>query len=198
MPTLVVAATAMEIELFKAVSKRDETIHTLVAGIGMTEMAINLSRHLSQHNYDRVILAGIAGSFGKIALCEVVEVISQQYGDLGVETSRGFLSLKDMELSDEIETITNSPYFTDIKGVSSISVNTVSGSATLIEERKKLFQTDIEVMEGIAAAKTCYVRGISFTEVRSISNYVEERNRESWKVKEAIAALNEFLIQKLL
>jgi hypothetical protein len=34
-------------------------------------------------------------------------------------------------------------------------------------------------------------------EVRSVSNVVEVRNREQWRMKEAIEALNNFLIEYL-
>jgi len=198
MSTLVVAATAFEIERFKAQSLTNKSISTFVAGIGMVNMAINLFNHLKDTTYDHIILAGIAGSFTDMALCSLVEVTSQQYGDLGVETSNGFLSLSDIKLVENDEILRNNGHYPVLKEVSSISVNSVTGSAKIAEQRKEQFKADIEVMEGIAFSQVCRQLNIDYAEIRCISNYVEERNKDAWRVNEAIAELNEFLIQELL
>jgi futalosine hydrolase len=57
MKVLVVSATKNEITL--------EGIDHLVTGVGMVATAIELSKKLSENNYDLVINAGIAGSFNR-------------------------------------------------------------------------------------------------------------------------------------
>jgi futalosine hydrolase len=49
-------------------------------------------------------------------------------------------------------------------------------------------------MEGAAFMQICLTEKIPFAELRAISNYVEPRNRENWKMKEAIENLNTVLI----
>jgi futalosine hydrolase len=48
-------------------------------------------------------------------------------------------------------------------------------------------------MEGAAFFYACLLAEVSFVEVRSISNYVEKRNRDNWKMTEAITNLNAVL-----
>jgi futalosine hydrolase len=49
-------------------------------------------------------------------------------------------------------------------------------------------------MEGAAFHYVCLQEGMPFAQVRSISNYVEPRNRSAWKIKEAVIALNEWVV----
>jgi futalosine hydrolase len=41
-------------------------------------------------------------------------------------------------------------------------------------------------MEGAAFMYACLVQGVRFAQVRAVSNIVERRNRDAWKLKEAI------------
>jgi futalosine hydrolase len=43
--------------------------------------------------------------------------------------------------------------------------------------------------------QVCLTEKIPFAELRAISNYVEPRNRDNWKMKEAIENLNTILIE---
>ena len=45
-----------------------------------------------------------------------------------------------------------------------------------------------ESMEGAAAAHVCALYGLPFLEVRGISNLVEDRDRERWRIAEAAGA----------
>ena len=50
-------------------------------------------------------------------------------------------------------------------------------------------------MEGAALHYVCLMEKIPFLQIRSISNYVGERNKRNWNMKEAIANLNKKLIE---
>lgn len=50
-------------------------------------------------------------------------------------------------------------------------------------------------MEGAALHYICRDVNIPFIQIRSVSNYVGERNKAHWKMKEAIYQLNETLLQ---
>jgi futalosine hydrolase len=52
-------------------------------------------------------------------------------------------------------------------------------------------------MEGAAVFYACLYAGVPFAQVRSISNWVEPRNRANWKLDEAISNLNNILQQML-
>jgi futalosine hydrolase len=57
------------------------------------------------------------------------------------------------------------------------------------------FDPQIETMEGAALHYICLQENVPFLQLRSISNYVGERNKEKWKLKEAIDNLNEALVK---
>jgi futalosine hydrolase len=79
-----------------------------------------------------------------------------------------------------------------------ISVNRVHGSARSIEQLKAKFpDAEVESMEGAAFFYACLMEQRPFLEIRSISNYVEPRNRDNWEVEKALTALNDTLIELL-
>jgi futalosine hydrolase len=61
-------------------------------------------------------------------------------------------------------------------------------------ERSK---AQVETMEGAAFMFACIKMNVPCMQIRSISNYVEVRNKSNWRMKEAIENLNQLLIQFL-
>ena len=136
--------------------------------------------------------------------CELVLVETEQYGDLGAEDHYNFLDIAELGLLNHNEApfkagkiqapASDFEALNTLRKVSGLSVNTGSGSAFSVTARQDKFHCDIESMEGIAFHYVCSREGIPFAQVRAISNYVTPRDRESWKMKEAIINLNEWLI----
>jgi len=52
-------------------------------------------------------------------------------------------------------------------------------------------------MEGAAFFYACLLSGVPFHEVRSISNFVEERDKSKWDIPLALANLNNVLFEIL-
>ena len=52
------------------------------------------------------------------------------------------------------------------------------------------FNADIETMEGAALHYVCLQEDIPFIQIRTISNFVGERDKTKWKLKDAIENLN--------
>ena len=67
-----------------------------------------------------------------------------------------------------------------------ITVNTVHGSQQSIAAVVRRFKPQVESMEGAAFMYSCQVHDVPFAQVRAVSNMVETRNREAWKMTEAI------------
>jgi futalosine hydrolase len=44
-------------------------------------------------------------------------------------------------------------------------------------------------MEGAAFMYACAINGLPFAQVRAVSNFVERRNRQAWKIAEATRSL---------
>jgi len=73
-------------------------------------------------------------------------------------------------------------------------VNTVHGNARSIALAVERFKPRVESMEGAAFMYACLINNLPFAQVRAVSNLVEPRNRDAWKLADAIRNLGETAI----
>ena len=202
MQILLVAATELEIAPF--LQKKPAT-DFLITGVGCPATIYHLAKRFQQIDYDLVIQAGIAGSFTRLLnLGDVVLVNQDNFADLGISEKNNFHSIFEKGFADE-----NASPFTQgwlkntdaimnhfqLQKVRAITVNTVTDSEMQIRQLVSKFDPEIETMEGAAMHYTCLMENVPFIQLRSISNYVGERNKENWKMNEAIDNLNEELFK---
>lgn len=186
-------------------------ITVCITGAGILQTAYHVNNYLHTQNYHWAIAAGIAGSFTRrLDIGDVVEVHKQQIADLGAEDHKQFIPIEQMPFYNPNHfPYTNGCLYNQhtsdfpllpypIPRVNGITVNTVSGRTSTIQLRKKLYNPDIECMEGAAFFYTCQMHGIGFTEIRAISNYVEPRNPKLWNIPLAINNLCAFLTEWVL
>jgi futalosine hydrolase len=189
-------------------SNASQKLSILVTGVGMVATTFALTKQLQTSSYDLVLQAGIGGSYDhNIPLGEVVQVTSDQFGDLGAEDHYNFLDVFDLGLEEPGGHPFNNKQLTSpaipsidqtsILKVSGITINTVAGSSFTVESRIKKYGAQTESMEGAAFHYVCLKENIPFAQIRAISNYVEPRDRAAWKIKEAVEALNGWLIEWL-
>lgn len=200
MQILVVSATELEIAPFLA--GQTGTDH-LITGVGGHACLYHLQTHLQNEKYELVIQAGIAGSFSEeLSLCETVLVEKEVFADLGVFEHGELKTLFDMGLANKNEwpyqrgwLLNDHPSLTDykLKKVTAASVNSLSDDSSLTALYKNKFNAVIETMEGAAFHYTCLQQKIPFLQLRSISNKVGDRDKNNWKMKEAIQHLNDEL-----
>lgn len=218
MKLLIVAATPFEIAPLKQFldeqfvpfaegqyQKGELQVSLLITGVGSMLTAFHLGSALSIAEFNLAINAGVAGAFDQnLAIGDVVQVHSEQLGDLGVEEADGqFTDLFELELlqSDQgpftsgklLNPNTKEQNF--LPSVSSLTVNTVHGYPPSIDKIQEKYQVQIESMEGGAFFYACLVHQVAFLEIRAISNYVEARNKENWDLPLSIKRLNEVLIE---
>lgn len=178
----------------------NSTFEILITGVGMVATAYALGRQLAQAHYDLVINLGIAGSFDRsIELGEVVEVIEDTFAELGAEDDEGFLPLNQLGFGEICFKPARHP-FLDIKQVSAITVNKVHGNEASIQKINARLQPQLESMEGAAVFYACRQAHVNCVQIRAVSNYVEKRNRDAWKIGLAVKNLNTFaeeLLSKL-
>lgn len=177
-------------------------IQTAAFGIGGASAMFHAYPLIEQADW--VILVGIAGSFDQsIGLGEVVQVISDEFADLGVNDRGVFRSVFEVGLSkvDEFPfqngkiPTTQFNAIPHINHVEGITLNTVSGEEQEIELLKQRYpHATVETMEGAYIHFLAAQFQKKLTHIRGISNYVEPRNRANWKIEEAIAASNETVI----
>ncbi len=224
---LVVAATVAEIQPFVDFLKQEMTVRkstlfsnyafdVLITGVGMVNTALKVSKSLALNDFDFALNVGIAGHFPKklqttrtaaaytFEKGAVVEVVSERYGDLGVELADGsFTDMFELGLMSKNEV----PFIEDKLLNSSplcpfhlplahgLTVQKVHGFPLSIKGiLQKYKDVQIETMEGAAFFQACLTEGVAFSEIRAISNFVEARNRENWVIDEAIQSLNAVLI----
>lgn len=215
MNILVTAATPFEMqdlnnhinEEQQYYAEKELYINTLVTGVGMVATTYHLTRYLQHNDVDMMVQVGVAGSFRQgISLGSVVKVASDAFGDLGAEDHNAYLDVFDMQLYDEQEyPFDNKLLFMPevlpvwlgkgLKEVHAITVNMCSGKTETIAYRKRRFAADIESMEGAAFHYVGLQEKVPFIQIRSISNYVEPRDKSSWQMKKAIKNLNEYMIE---
>ena len=102
---LVLAATAKEISPFIQAMKKDDAvlknnnIDILVAGIGLTATAYQLTKQLALKNYNLVIQAGVAGSYDTtVQLGKVLVVKQDSIADQSVVEMKKLKTLFDLKL----------------------------------------------------------------------------------------------------
>jgi futalosine hydrolase len=222
MKILLVAATPFEIDpllgFLRSEGWEREPLHfqkealsieVLITGVGLPLAAFSLGHRLATRQYNLLIQAGVAGAIDRnLQLGDVVEVISDCFADLGVEESDGsFTPVTAMGLIDgdlfpfKEGRLWNSSEDRQafLPQVHGISVNKVHGTVESINTMETSFPfAQVESMEGAAFFYASLQYGTAALQIRSISNYVEKRDRENWKLKEAITHLNEVLQEMLL
>lgn len=215
MNCLILAATAKEIAPLldhyhdSQKSWSDEiSVDVLITGIGMTATSYHLTKYFTFKRPDVVIQAGIAGCFDqKISLGSVVIIKQDTIADESVVEFNKLRTLFDLRLvlqnqfpykkgwliNPSIEWIRKSK----LKPVKGISVNQITTSKKMIQFYKDTFNPTTESMEGAALHYVCLMEKIPFIQIRSVSNYIAERNKKNWNIKESIINLNKELIRLL-
>lgn len=202
MHILLTAATPNEIELF---INRYSNVDILITGVGAPATMYHLQKKLYETDYDYVIQAGIAGSFtNELELGETVLIKQDTFGDLGAEEKRIFTPFFTSGLINGHEfpyangwliNATPLPKSVSLKSVKAVTVNKVSDSFLQKIQLTDAFDPQIESMEGAALHYVCLQEKISFMQIRSVSNYVGERDKSKWKIREAFENLNTALTQ---
>ena len=218
MRLLVAAATTFELELFNRFLEQEFQlinehhycrgnleIYISITGIGVMQTTFQLMEDISAFNPHFCLQVGVAGAFNRdLPLAGLVIVREELLGDLGVEDNGKYIDMFDLGLMNAsekpfinkklINTFQDFPLKLTLPFVSSLTINTGSGTMSTIQFREERFQCDIESMEGAAFHYVCLKKKLPFLQVRSISNYVEPRDKSKWKMKEAIENLNNWMI----
>jgi futalosine hydrolase len=176
----------------------EKEIQVLITGVGMVNTAFIMGKHV-QKNYDLVINAGVCGAFNRsLELGQLVNVTEDVLSEMGAEDGEGFLTYDQLNLpGSHIYSGHNKESYLMVellKKVKGITVNTVHGNVKSIENVLKLYNPEVESMEGAAFFAACSGIHRNCIQIRAISNYVEKRDKEKWQMALAIKNLNDFLI----
>ena len=173
-------------------------LDVVTTSVGMVATATWCSRVLTQNRYDLALNLGVCGSLDPtLELGQAVHVVSDCIAELGAEDDEDFLTIQELKLLDENEfpfrrgkllnlyPPTNAT-LSGLRAVSGITLNTVHGNERSIAAVVQRFNPHVETMEGAAFMYACLIHEVPFAQIRSVSNVVERRNREAWRLGEAI------------
>lgn len=180
---------------------KGERCDILITGVGQCLCGIHVTRALARGKYTHVLQAGIAGSFvEEIPLGSVAVVREEVFGDLGAEDGGAFLDLFDMGLLREdvspfrsrslIAPENAASCLASFPRVKSVTVNRVLSEARSIEWIQKTHAPHIVNMEGAALFYAAHTHNVPFTALRAISDMVGPRDKSSWRIPEAVRALD--------
>jgi futalosine hydrolase len=204
---LVVCATEFELQSLLDISTPELGEWTsLVTGVGMVETTLSLTRFLEGRsaNTDQkihgVLNIGVGGAYigdGKESaeLLDVCLAEQEIFGDLGIcypdrmeplaehLLHRTHYTL-DPDLLDRADVLLQENDLTVRRG-NFVTVCGVSATASRGSMLMRQYDGLCENMEGAAVARVCEEFDLPLIELRTISNFVEERDVARWKLHEA-------------
>ena len=213
MHLVLTAATAAEIQpAIDWLKKKDSSgpfpkAEILITGVGAVATTYFLTNYLGNSKPGMIIQGGIAGSFQQNNSGETVVIDQDRFADMGVWENEQFKDIFDLKLIEE-----NQPPFTNrllinphgkllslagLKQVNAVTVNEITTDIRRIAWYQQNLSPFVESMEGAAFHYVCLQEKIPFLQMRSISNYIGERDKTKWNVAEATRNLNEQLISLL-
>ena len=207
----IAAATAFELQpTINFLEKQDffygkHEYEVTITGIGVMTAAYHITAFLKRHQPEYMIQAGIAGTFSdKFSPGAVVMIKEEVLGDLGAEENGQFRDIFDLGLAQESQApftgkrLVN-PHLDfwkqyNVPAAIGITVNEITTSSSRADNLLHKYNCEIESMEGAAFRYICLLEKIPFIQFRSVANYVTERDKNKWMLKDAVQNLNDKLI----
>ena len=195
---LLVAAVEAERD---AIKRHTEDVSCIVTGVGVAAAASGTAWMLASEPFELAVSLGIGGGFQPHAPVGSVVVSNRTVpADLGADSPAGFLPVSDLgfaphvdqpdpDWSKRIKVALTCAGLNVVSG-SVLSVSTVTGTAARTAELLARHPSAAaEAMEGYGVATAATMANIPYVEIRAISNAVGPRDREAWRIGEAMDVL---------
>ena len=199
---LVCTATAFESTLLRQQLGGDSRVRFVEMGIGPVNAAHAVTLAIAQERPSAIVVCGIGGAYPSSGLQvgDVAAAAKEIYGDLGAQSPGGFLDMK--ALGFAVVNDATQPLFNELpmqlfpadRRVNFVTVSTCTG---LDADARRLEQRTggaVENMEGAAVAHVAHLHRIPVGEVRGISNIASDRDKGSWRIKDAAEAAQRELL----
>lgn len=207
-PKRVLIMTAVEAErdaVLRGLSGQTWGAEVRLAGVGPASAAAATAAALAHAGgeYELVISAGIGGGFREVAEVGSLVVASEIIAaDLGAETPDGFASVDELGFGSARIAVERglAARWADSLGAAGLpayygpvlTLSTATGTAeTAAALRERFPDAGAEAMEGYGVAEAARQFGLPALELRAISNAVGPRQRELWKIGDALQALEQ-------
>jgi len=192
-------------KLYTEKSKRFK-IYFHQSGVGMMASSFSLTKLIMEEKPDLLLQVGMAGCFDtSLALGKVVVVEKEIEGNTGVEEDGKWRDLFNLKLEKAnyppyVKRTLPNPHIEKfnllkLKTVTGITVTEVTTRKERIKQLVKKYEPVTESMEGAALHYVCRNTNTNFLQMRTISNYIGERDKSKWKMKEALDNLNTTLLK---
>ena len=171
-----------------------------LCGFGPVAASARASHALAQHQPDRVVMVGIAGTLYPRGLPVATAAVfpSVVLDGVGVGGSSEFISAATLGFphwpptaADRQEHFDELPLKTPISPAAGQLLTCCAASASPedAQQRREWFPGAVaEDMEGFGVALACQLAGVGLAIVRGISNEVGDRRMERWQISEALDA----------
>ena len=209
MKILIVSATEMEVAIAREQLKDSPNISFHITGVGILAAAVSLTKLALTYKPELIIQVGIAGCFdASIDLGKLVLVKEEILGDTGVEENGEWKDLfKTKFIAPDDGPFTNCRLINkhlsaynqlQLPSVTALTVNEITTRKERIAQLKSLYNPTIESMEGAALHYIGNDLNTPYLQIRGLSNYIGERDKSKWKIKEAVENANRALIETVL
>ena len=204
---LILTAVPAEAEAIRA-GLTDPSTTVLPVGVGPAVAAATTARLLvlaeaANRPYRAVVSAGVAGGFaGRAEIGATVLGSTSVAADLGANSPAGFIPVDELGmppqwLGSDPALAADPKLLADLRTRlpaatvgAVLTVSTVTGTAADTEALRQRHPDAVaEAMEGYGVAVAAAQAGVAFIELRTISNPVGPRDRDAWRMGEALAAL---------
>ncbi len=195
MKIILAAATSFELSKIDIHSNETHFFTKLVHGIGLLSSVYELTKAVLEWKPDFIIQCGIVGAYRRDLKMGDTVLINNEMIDVGVENQNHIEDLFDLHFLNPNDSpfenkMLPSPFVqnleTDFKKVNALTVQICSGTIDTIQQRIEKYHPDVESMEGAALHYVCLKNNIPFVQLKSISNYVEVRNKANWNIELAL------------
>jgi len=199
---LICVATAFERSLLDERRVSGQRFRVVETGVGPVNAAHAATVAILEERPDAIVVCGVAGAYPSsgLKIGDVVSASLEIYGDLGAQSPTGFLDMQALGFP-----VVSSPtllfnelpmqVFPTSQSVRFVTVSTCTGTENMAREIEARTNGAVENMEGAAVAHVAHLLGVPVGEVRGISNMVTNRDRKSWRLREAAAAAEQAVVE---
>lgn len=201
MRILLLAATQFEIEGFINPLPDQINLDVCITGVGPSFAMLNAMKFIADYpnvKYDYILQLGIAGCFDtNISLGTVFNVLEDQFLVGAWENEELFNSVDEMGFnsafrkSGRIKSFKALALKSILPNCEGLTVSTIDCNKARIKVLKSVFpEALIESMEGAVVFELSNYLKIPAISLKSVSNYVGERDKSKWELKTSISKLH--------
>ncbi|TSB45436.1 futalosine hydrolase [Alkalicoccobacillus porphyridii] len=198
---LIMTSVKAEKEAIERGLKGSHLFKVVTTGVGPAKAAATTAVELTKHTYKLVINMGIGGGFvGKAGVSSTVVADLIIAADLGSESEEGFLPIEELGMGQSVIATDTVSALEIVEALNKLQVEvcyapiltlaTVTGTTSTTQALQERYpEAAAEAMEGHGVATAAELADVPVMEIRTISNQIGPRDREAWRIKEALLAL---------